>query len=67
MNIDDLFFSFFQRSEPLGVLVIERCTVELDLEEDAVNSFVLGKQSLCSTLISYFFVFVFLFLCFVLR
>ena len=34
----------FQRSEPLGVLVIERCTVELDLEEDAPNSFVLGKQ-----------------------
>ena len=36
----------FQRSEPLGVLVIERCTVELDLEEDAPNSFVIGKQSL---------------------
>ncbi|KAL8598733.1 hypothetical protein ACOMHN_033297 [Nucella lapillus] len=28
------------RAEPLGVLVIERCTVELDLEEEAPNSFV---------------------------
>ncbi|XP_076468181.1 inositol polyphosphate-4-phosphatase type I A-like isoform X2 [Babylonia areolata] len=28
------------RAEPLGVLVIERCTVELDLEEEALNSFV---------------------------
>ncbi|XP_070197959.1 inositol polyphosphate-4-phosphatase type I A-like isoform X1 [Littorina saxatilis] len=27
--------------EPLGVLVIERCTVELDLEEEASNSFVI--------------------------
>lgn len=29
------------RSEPLGVLVLERCTVELDLDEEALNSFML--------------------------
>ncbi|PVD35201.1 hypothetical protein C0Q70_06482 [Pomacea canaliculata] len=29
------------KTEPLGVLVLERCTVELDLEEEAANSFIL--------------------------
>lgn len=34
-------YYIFQRTEPLGVLVLERCTIELDDEID--NAFIIGK------------------------
>lgn len=34
---------FFQKSDPQGVLVLERCTVELDPNEQQDFSFVIGK------------------------
>ena len=43
--IDSLIFSS-QTSEPAGVILLERCTVELDAKEELPYSFLLGKYSL---------------------
>lgn len=41
-----LFPVVLQRSEPLGVVILERCTVELDLKDDVSNSFLLGETEI---------------------
>ncbi len=40
------FWSYLllQHSEPIGVIVLERCAVELDPDEELLYSFVLGKK-----------------------
>ena len=37
-----VFLFFFQKSDPAGLLVMERCAVELDLNEQQNFSFVIG-------------------------
>lgn len=41
LNDYENIYYILQRTEPLGVLVLERCTIELDDEID--NAFIIGK------------------------
>ena len=41
-----LIFFLFQKSDPAGLLVMERCAVELDLNEQQNFSFVIGKAKM---------------------
>ena len=40
------YFFVFQKSDPAGLLVMERCAVELDLNEQQNFSFVIGKTKM---------------------